>query len=149
MRDTEESAVLSLDFSKLDSVAGCVPVVVQLADTREVAFVAFTDEAAMREAFRARRLVLYSTTRGEMWEKGATSGHRYELVGARVNCEQNSLLYLVRPLPGNAPGGICHTANAAGVAREVCYYREINLDTLKLEFRDGKDMGDKKDNASS
>ena len=128
----EESSELTLDFHKLDSVAGCVPVVVQLADTREVALVAYTDEAAMREAFRSRRLILYSTSRKESWEKGATSNHRYELVGAYVNCEQNSLLYLVRPLPGNAPGGMCHTENAAGAARGTCYYREINFDTLKL-----------------
>jgi len=130
---TEESDALALDFHKLDGVGGCVPVVVQLADTREVALVAFTDEAAMREALRTRRLVLHSTSRGEMWEKGATSGHRYELVAARVNCEQNSLLYLVRPLAGNAPGGICHTNNRAGEARGVCYYREIDLETMALE----------------
>ena len=128
----EESGELTLDFRKLDFVSGCVPVVVQLADTREVALVAFTDEAAMREAFRTRRLTLYSTSRKEPWEKGATSNHRYELVGARVNCEQNSLLYLVRPLPGNAPGGMCHTNNASGAARETCFYREIDFDTLTL-----------------
>jgi len=125
--------MLTLDFHKLDSVSGCVPVAVQLADTLEVALIAYTDEAAMREAFRTRRLILYSTGRKEPWEKGATSGHRYELVRAFVNCEQNSLLYQVRPLPDNAPGGICHTLNAAGVARATCYYREINLDTLALE----------------
>ena len=132
MKGVSESDVLSLDFHKIDGVAGCVPVVVQLAETREVAFVAFTDAAAMREAFRSRRLVLHSTSRGEMWEKGATSGHRYELVAAFVNCEQNSLLYLVRPLEGNAPGGICHTLNRAGAARGVCYYRQIDLATSEL-----------------
>ena len=132
-RSHEESAALALDFRKLDSVAGCVPVAVQLADTREVALVAFTDEASMREAFRTRRLVLYSTSRKESWEKGATSGHRYELVRAFVNCEQNSLLYLVRPFADNKPaGGICHTVNASGAARGVCFYREINFDTLAL-----------------
>ena len=128
----EESAVLTLDFRKSDSVTGCVPVVVQLADTLEVALVAYTDESAMREAFRTRRLILFSTSRKEAWEKGATSGHRYELVGARVNCEQNSLLYLVRPLGGNAPGGMCHTNNKSGVARNTCFYRAIDLDTLAL-----------------
>ena len=128
----EESGELTLDFGKLDFVSGCVPVVVQFADTREVALVAFTDEASMREAFRTRRLILYSTSRKEPWEKGATSNHRYELTGARVNCEQNSLLYLVRPLPGNAPGGICHTVNASGAARNTCFHREIDFDPLAL-----------------
>ena len=95
--EIEEGASLALDFSKLDAVRGVVPVAVQRADTREVVLLAYTNEAAMRESFRTRRLVLWSTSRGRLWEKGATSGCRFELVEARVNCEQNSLLYLVRP----------------------------------------------------
>ena len=99
----EEGDALSLDFTKLDAVRGVVPVVVQRADTRDVVLLAYTNREAMREAFRSRRLVLWSTSRGELWEKGASSGCRFELLEARVNCEQNSLLYLVRPL-SEAPG---------------------------------------------
>ena len=130
----EDSPVLSLDFGKLAGVAacgGCLPVVVQRADTREVVLLAYTNELAMREAFRRRRLILWSTSRNELWEKGATSGARFELVEARVNCEQNSLLYLVRPLGDNLPEatGICHTKNRSGAHRN-CYYRRIDLDSL-------------------
>ena len=128
----EEGDALALDFSKLDAVRGCVPVAVQDADSREVVLLAYTNEAAMREAFRTRRLVLWSTSRGELWEKGATSGARFELVEARVNCEQNSLLYLVRPFPEGARHGICHTRDARGEPRRGCFYRRIDLDTLEL-----------------
>ena len=38
----------------------------------------------------------WSTSRNELWIKGATSGDMLELVDVRVNCEQNSLLYMVR-----------------------------------------------------
>ena len=139
-RPPEESTSLSLDFDKLAAVAacgGCLPVVVQNADTRDVVLLAYTNERAMREAFRTRRLVLWSTSRDALWEKGATSGARFELVEARVNCEQNSLLYLVRPVaaPGSAPLGICHTANRAGAPRN-CFYRRIDPDTLALENLD-------------
>ncbi len=133
----EDSAVLALDFTKLAGVAACgdcLPVAVQDADTRELILLAYTNERAMREAFRTRRLILWSTSRNELWEKGATSGAKFELVEARVNCEQNSLLYLVRPVAADgAPArcGICHTRNAAGVPRN-CYYRRIDLDTLAL-----------------
>jgi phosphoribosyl-AMP cyclohydrolase len=44
-----------------------------------------------------------------------------------VNCEQNSLLYIVRP----RRGAICHTKNYKGEPRN-CYYRRIDLDTLAL-----------------
>lgn len=132
MSGREESGRLALDFGKLDGVRGCVPVAVQNADTREVVLLAYTNEDAMRETFRTRRLVLWSTSRNERWEKGATSGARFELVEARVNCEQNSLLYLVRPAPPGAAHGICHTRNAAGEPRN-CFYRRIDPDTEALE----------------
>ena len=124
--------MLKVDFGKLDSLSGCVPVAVQRADTRDVVLLAYTNEQAMREAFRTRRLVLWSTSRGEMWEKGATSGCRFELLEAFVNCEQNSLLYLVRPAPESAAPGMCHTRNSGGTPRN-CFYRRIDLDSLTLE----------------
>ena len=133
--DLEEGSALRLDFTKLDGVSGVVPVAVQDADSREVVLVAYTDEAAMREAFARRRLVLYSTSRRAFWEKGATSGCRFELVAAYVNCEQNSLLYLVRPWPAGAAHGVCHTHNAKGEPRN-CFYRRIDPDTLALHNED-------------
>ena len=133
--DLEEGSALRLDFTKLDGVSGVVPVAVQNADTREVILVAYTNEAAMREASASRRLVLYSTSRRAFWEKGATSGCRFELVAAYVNCEQNSLLYLVRPWPAGAAHGVCHTHNAKGEPRN-CFYRRIDPDTLALHNED-------------
>jgi phosphoribosyl-AMP cyclohydrolase len=80
---------------------------------------------------QTRSLVLWSTSRRELWEKGKSSGETFDVVEARVNCEQNSLLYIVRPRRGN----ICHTKNAAGQPRN-CYYRRIDFDTLALENLD-------------
>lgn len=129
--ELEEGLEIKLDFSKIAKIAeNCkdvIPVAVQHAETREVILVAYTNEAAMRKAFAERMLVLWSTSRNTLWEKGKTSGESFELVEARVNCEQNSLLYLVRP----RRGGICHTSNRAGRPRN-CYYRRVNLDTLAL-----------------
>lgn len=135
MKELEEGARLSLDFAKVAKIAercrDCIPVAVQHADTREVILVAYTNEQAMRKAFAERTLILWSTSRNELWEKGKTSGETFDLVEARVNCEQNSLLYLVRP----RRGGICHTKNRQGSPRN-CYYRKVNLSTLELENTD-------------
>jgi len=132
MKELEEGIRLQFDFGKIGKVAqGCpdvVPVAVQHADTGEVILVAYTNERAFREAVQRRTLVLWSTSRNELWEKGKTSGETFELVEAFVNCEQNSLLYRVRP----RRAGICHTKNAAGAPRN-CFYRRIRLDTLALE----------------
>ena len=132
MKELEEGTTLTLDFTKLAKVAArcpdVIPVAVQHADTREVILVAYTNERALRLSLETRTLVLWSTSRNELWEKGKTSGETFELIEARVNCEQNSLLYLVRP----RRGGICHTKNARGEPRN-CYYRRIRPGTLELE----------------
>jgi phosphoribosyl-AMP cyclohydrolase len=135
MKELEEGRDLRLDFGKIGKVAGncpeVVPVAVQHADTGEMLLLAYTNERAFREAVRTRSLVLWSTSRNELWEKGKTSGETFELVEALVNCEQNSLLYRVRP----RRAGICHTRNAAGAPRN-CFYRRIRPDTLELENLD-------------
>ena len=131
----EEGTQLRLDFSKLNrSVTACpdiLPVAVQNADTNEVILVAYTNELALHAAIERRRAVFWSTSRNELWEKGATSGETFDLVEVRVNCEQNSLLYRVRP----RRGGICHTKNGSGAPRD-CYYRRLDFETGKLENLD-------------
>lgn len=132
MSNLEETNELRLDWAKLEkavaSSPGIVPVAVQNADTSEVILVAYTNELAFRKSLETRSLVLWSTSRNELWEKGKTSGETFDLIEVRVNCEQNSLLYRVRP----RRGGICHTKNKMGEPRN-CYYRKMNLDTGKLE----------------
>ena len=86
----------------------------------------FTQEE-LDKAIETRSAVFWSPSRNELWEKGKTSGETFDLLEVRVNCEQNSMLYLVRP---NA-GGICHTKNEAGEPRD-CYYRSINFESGAL-----------------
>src|SRR5215831_6979715 len=125
MNPLEEGTTLTLDFGKLRKVAESnqkvVPVVLQQADTREVLFVGYANELALQETLKTRRAVLWSTSRNELWRKGDTSGDVLDLVEVRVNCEQNSLLYCVRP----RQGGVCHTQDATGRTRETCYYRRL------------------------
>ncbi len=126
MNDLEEGLALQLDFGKLAKVAATgaevVPVVLQHADTGEVLYIGYANELAVRETFARSSAVLWSTSRNELWHKGATSGDTLDLVDVRVNCEQNSLLYRVRP----RTGGACHTKDAAGMARSTCYYRVLD-----------------------
>lgn len=129
--ELEESLTLNLDFGKLaKAAASCptvIPVAVQNADTKEVILIAYTNKEAMELTFKTRTLTLWSTSRNVLWEKGKTSGETFEVLEAYVNCEQNSLLYIVRP----RRGGICHTKNAKGEPRN-CYYRRIDFDTMQL-----------------
>jgi phosphoribosyl-AMP cyclohydrolase len=121
----EEGNELLIDFAKLDQVAQCgeavVPVAVQDADTKEVLIVAYVNETALNYTLEHGVAAFWSTSRNKLWVKGETSGDTLQLVEVRVNCEQNSLVYIVRPLGE----GACHTKCADGTARRSCYYRRI------------------------
>merc|ERR1712076_281721 len=95
---------------------------VQDADTLQVLIVAFANHQALAETLSRRVCVLWSTSRNELWIKGASSGDVLDLVDVRVNCEQNSLLYLVRP----RRTGACHTKGPDGTNRPACYYRKLS-----------------------
>ena len=136
MNQLEEETTPGIDFDRMTKIAESgqqvVPVVLQNDDSREVLFIAYANREALEETLRTRRAVLWSTSRNELWRKGETSGDVLELVAVRVNCEQNSLLYLVNSKTGAA----CHTRDQLGRNRPTCYYRQFKVDDggTKLSF---------------
>ena len=133
MNVLEEGTELALDFEKLGRIGQrdqrVVPVVLQHADTGDVLFVGYANREALRETLATRQAVLWSTSRNELWRKGATSGDVLDLIDVRINCEQNALLYRVLP----RKGGVCHTHGSEGDTRPTCYYRSVVSET-ELEF---------------
>ncbi len=131
MNQLEEGTTLQLDFSKLaksvKTSPDIIPVAVQNIDTKEVILVAYVNEKALKAAIKTRTAVFWSTSRNELWEKGKTSGETFDLIEVCVNCEQNSLLYKVRP----KRGGICHTKNKQGQPRN-CFYRRLDFDKTEI-----------------
>lgn len=129
----EESSQLEIDFSKLSKIGMnghmVIPVVVQDATSKEVLIVAYANDKAVAETFRLGEAVLYSTSRNELWHKGATSGDVLKVEEVRINCEQNSLLYLVTP----KGQGACHTKDETGRSRSSCYYRVVE-DNTRLRY---------------
>ena len=105
---------------------------VQNVDTGEVILVAYANELALRRRSRRATAVFWSTSRNELWEKGKTSGETFDLLEVRVNCEQNSLLYRVRP----RRGGICHTKNASRRSRATATTAGSTSTTGELENLD-------------
>jgi len=131
--DLEEGKALSLDVSKLSQVVRIeekvIPVVVQDAQTKNVLILAYANQLALSESLKTGIATFWSTSRNELWVKGATSGNSLRVVDILVNCEQNSLLYRVLP----QGGGVCHTKDAEGRYRTGCYYRRI-VRQGELEF---------------
>ena len=126
--ELEEGETLALDFTKLGKVTSCgedlIPAVAQDVDTGEVLIVGYANELALNTARSEKMATFWSTSRNELWIKGKTSGDFLEIQEIRVNCEQNSILYLVRP----KGRGACHTKDSTGKARSGCYYRVMRED---------------------
>ena len=126
--ELENGIKLSLDFKKLAKVAACgqdlIPAVAQDADTGEVLIVGYANRLAFDTALEEGMATFWSSSRNELWIKGKTSGDYLEIVEVRVNCEQNSVLYRVRP----KGQGACHVKDEKGIARKGCYYRSITKD---------------------
>jgi phosphoribosyl-AMP cyclohydrolase len=130
----EEGTDVAIDFSKLRGIGerelDVVPVVLQDVDSSRVLYVGYANAEALRETLKRREAVLWSTSRNELWHKGATSGDILDVESVGVNCEQNSLLYRVR-LRGE---GACHTRGPDGRPRLSCYYRRLDERGERLEF---------------
>ena len=133
--DIEEGQSLNIDFTKLKKVADCgeelVPAVAQDSKSGEVLIVGYANELALKTTLREKMATFWSTSRNELWIKGKTSGDYLAIEEVRVNCEQNSLLYRVKPMGK----GACHPffKDNNGQARKGCYYRTI-VDKSGLEF---------------
>ena len=99
---------------------GLVPVVVQDHLTGEVRMVAFATTEAVRATLTTGRATFWSRSRGELWEKGRTSGNSIAVRRVLVDCDADCLIYSSEP-----QGPSCHTGAAS------CFFQTI--DNLELK----------------
>lgn len=101
------------DALRLDS-RGLVPVVVQQEGSGEVLMVAWASAEAVSLTLSTGTSWFWSRSRSELWNKGATSGNVQRVRRVLVDCDADTLLYIV-----DSPGPACHTGHRS------CFYREL------------------------
>jgi phosphoribosyl-ATP pyrophosphohydrolase/phosphoribosyl-AMP cyclohydrolase len=84
-----------------------VPVVVQEEGTGTVLMLAWANDEAIERSEATGWMHFWSRSRQELWEKGATSGHRLRAVSLTWDCDRDTLLARVVPT-----GPVCHTGSA-------------------------------------
>jgi phosphoribosyl-ATP pyrophosphohydrolase/phosphoribosyl-AMP cyclohydrolase len=94
---------LDLDALRYDD-AGLVTCVCQHATTGAVLMVAWANREALARTIDTGRATFWSRSRGELWEKGATSGNVLDVVELVADCDGDTVLVLCRP-----HGPACHT----------------------------------------
>jgi phosphoribosyl-ATP pyrophosphohydrolase/phosphoribosyl-AMP cyclohydrolase len=83
---------------------GLVPVIVQDQLTGEVRMFAFATNEAVRTTLETGRATFWSRSRGELWQKGRTSGNEIRVERVLVDCDSDCLVY-----SGEPHGNSCHT----------------------------------------
>lgn len=122
-----DNADVELAFGEQD----LLPAVAQDATSGEVLMLAFVTRAAVERTRETGRAHYYSRSRDELWEKGASSGHIQTVEEIRVDCDGDSLLYLVEQ-----EGGACHTGYRS------CFYRTIDGEVVGDRVFDPDDVYD-------
>lgn len=87
---------------------GLVPVILQDASTKQVLTLAYANEEAVKRTIDTKETWLYSRSRKELWNKGATSGNTQRVQSVQIDCDGDSLIYEVIP---NGPA--CHTGETS------------------------------------
>lgn len=100
-----------VDFNKGN---GLVPVIVQDVNTKEVLMLAYMNEESLTKTLEGDTAWYYSRSRGELWNKGATSGHFQYVKEIKIDCDNDTILLVVEQV-----GAACHTGN------KTCFYRDI------------------------
>lgn len=102
-----------------------VPVITQDYKTFRVLTHAWLNREALSLALNEGRAIYWSRSRQKLWRKGEESGHIQKLHDIYLDCDGDTVCYLVEQVGGIA----CHTG------RESCFYRRLS-DAGEWEIQD-------------
>ena len=95
--------------------AGLVPVIAQDHNSDAVLMLAWMNRETLALTLETGDVTYWSRSRGEVWRKGATSGHMQRLIEAWIDCDGDALLMKV-----DQTGPACHTGAAS------CFFRKVS-----------------------
>jgi phosphoribosyl-ATP pyrophosphohydrolase/phosphoribosyl-AMP cyclohydrolase len=99
-------------------------VIAQDAETGEIRMLAYADRHAIEKTLDTGFAHFFSRSRGEMWKKGETSGNTLAVRSVWVDCDGDTLIYMVDPA-----GPSCHTG------AETCFFRRLDASGNLVEGR--------------
>ena len=94
---------------------GLIPVVAQDYRTGEIRMVAYANEEAVKKTLETGYAHYYSRSRQKLWKKGETSGELQRVREIRVDCDNDTLIYLIEQEKNRA----CHTGE------RNCFFRNL------------------------
>lgn len=101
-----------LDFKKGN---GLIPAIVQDYKNNEVLMLAYVNKESMKKTIETGETWFFSRSRKILWHKGETSGNIQTIKEIKVDCDNDTVLFLVKQ-----KGAACHTGEKS------CFYRSID-----------------------
>ena len=111
--EAEREHMVKLDFKKGN---GIVPAIAQDYKSGRVLMLAYMNNVAWQRTLQTGQAHYWSRTRGELWHKGATSGHIQIVKEILVDCDHDAILLKVEQVEGAA----CH------LGYESCFHNKID-----------------------
>ena len=103
---------MNLEF--LFRKAELIPAIIQERGTGQVLMLAYMNRESLQKTLDTGYTWFWSRSRGELWNKGATSGHLQKVDRMYYDCDEDALLITVEQT-----WAACHTG------RHSCFYREL------------------------
>lgn len=112
-----------IDIQKLnfEKTQGLIPCIVQDAQTNIVLMLGYMNREALDKTLAENKLTFFSRTKQRLWTKGETSGNYLYLVDVKMDCDDDTLLFKVKP-----EGPTCHTGS------DTCFNETNELSGLKF-----------------
>lgn len=93
---------LNMDFNKFSD--GLMPAIIQDVETGKVLMLGYMNQEAFSETMSSGKICFFSRSKGRLWTKGEESGNFLYLKSYALDCDQDALLFKVKPA-----GPVCHT----------------------------------------
>lgn len=103
-------------IDKLDFVkrGGFIPVVVQDIESKDILMLAYANRIAIENTVKTSNAWFWSVSRNRLWMKGEESGNVQEVKDILVDCDHDSVVYLV-----DSRNPACHTGN------RTCFHNRL------------------------
>jgi phosphoribosyl-ATP pyrophosphohydrolase/phosphoribosyl-AMP cyclohydrolase len=92
---------MNINFNK--NKDGLVPVIIQDSTTKNVLMLGYMNQEAYDKTIKENIVTFFSRSKNRLWTKGEESGNILNLVNAKLDCDNDTLLIQVDP-----KGPTCH-----------------------------------------
>lgn len=109
-----------------------IPTIVQSIEDNSVLMLAYSSKESLRLSLESKLAHYFSRSKQRIWQKGEQSGHLQHIESIKLDCDNDTLLFMVRQV-----GVVCHTG------AKTCFFQTLDskdshnvsiprIDTTKL-----------------